>query len=407
MKWKLSAFREPFKSHKVGEDASELRPDMGPQRGKATAKIGSARRASARKSAASKRGTSDGGSGIGSSKSGSSPGGGVYGLGRGRRVVVKARYRTHQAVRRGGRQRVLDEHLRYLARPNATGVERAAAFFDAQSEVADAAEVPTAWARDRHHWRIILSPEEGDQLDLRRYVRAYAQRLERELDTPLEWVAVTHHNTDQPHAHLLIRGRRGEGRDLTIPRKIVQDGLRDVAEELATRTLGERSEAEADAYLNRLSKARRPTPLDALLDALAGSPADASGGDAGGWRTVSVPRDWSPDAAGRHHLEQRLATLAEMQLAERTSRPFRRATWRLRDDFIAQLDTLVERSSAAEAVEQRREVTAEPSNDLQENALAARTNVPTTAEQKPQSNRELSNRSRVRDGQRDDDRGRS
>ena len=55
-------------------------------------------------------------------------------------------------------------------------------------------------------------------------------------------MAVTHHNTDSPHAHLLIRGRRGDGRDLVIPREIVSERLRESAQELATRTLGERSD---------------------------------------------------------------------------------------------------------------------------------------------------------------------
>ena len=331
MKWKLTAFRESFQAHRVGDDEAGLRPDMGPQRHGVGAKTGrSTGTFDGKKHGRS--GESAGDSAGASAPRSPSPGGGIYGLGRGRRVVVKARYRKHQAVRRGGRQRVLAAHVRYLARPNATGLERGDAFFDARGEAFGAADVPRAWAQDRHHWRIILSPEDGDQLDLRRFVRDYARRLERELDTPLDWVAVTHHNTDQPHAHLLIRGRRGDGRDLTIPRATARDGLPAWAEELATRALGERSDADADAYLNRLAAARRMTPLDALLARLARSGAGA----AEGWE-VRVPRDFPPELAGRHHLERRLEALADMGLAERVTPRFRRAKWRVRDDFTERL----------------------------------------------------------------------
>jgi type IV secretory pathway VirD2 relaxase len=347
MKWKLSAFREPFKSHKVGEDATELRPDMGSQRptngtpsGRSRGTIGSSKRARSEQSAGDSSGRSTGGTGMPTRP----PSGGIYGLGRSRKAIVKARYRKHQAVRRGGRQRVLAAHVRYLGRPNATELARSEAFFTARDEACDAAEVPTAWAQDRYHWRIILSPEDSDQLDLRRYIREYVERLERELDTPLEWVAVTHRNTDNAHAHLLIRGRRGDGRDLVIPRALVQDGLREWAEELTTQTLGVRSEAEADVYLNRLATAGRPTELDALLMRLAvteGNPEQPPRE----WSDVQVPREWSPELAGRHHLQRRLEALAELGLAQRTTPPFRRAKWRIRTDLVQQLEGVVERDA--------------------------------------------------------------
>ena len=172
-------------------------------------------------------------------------------------------------MRRGGRQRALAAHVRYLGRPNATGLERHEAFFDRQGEAVDASAVPTLWARDRLHWRMIVSPEEGHQLGLRQYVRDYLERLEQELDKSLQRLAVTHHNTDSPHAHLLIRGRRSDGREPNIPREIVSVRLREWAGELATRQVGERMIEEADRYLTRLAESRRPTPLHVLLARLA------------------------------------------------------------------------------------------------------------------------------------------
>lgn len=40
-------------------------------------------------------------------------------------------------------------------------------------------------------------------------------------EAKLDWLAVVHANTDQPHAHVMLRGRRADGRDLVIPRAYV------------------------------------------------------------------------------------------------------------------------------------------------------------------------------------------
>ena len=349
MKSRPTVFRDPFFSRRVDEEGGELRPDMGQQIHGRRVKVGSAaggRIAPARHPSA----------------------GGTYALGRGRSVVVKARYKQHQVVARGRRQRALSAHLQYLARPDATREERGVAFFDAAAEKLDAAEVPRDWARDRLHWRIILSPEDADALDLKQYVREYAEQLEKELGTPLEWVATIHHNTDQTHAHLVLRGLREDGQDLKFPRHFVQHELREVAEELATRTLGERSEFEADAHLHRLAEARRPTPLDALLADLAGPAAD-------GWRNVQVPRDWPPDWAGRHHLERRLQVLAELDLAERTTPRLRRAAYRVRDDFAERLHQL--------ATDAEREV-----NPPEQGRITATPRRPEPAQDSPEQGRD-------------------
>jgi hypothetical protein len=42
--------------------------------------------------------------------------------------------------------------------------------------------------------------------------------LARDLGTKLDWIAVDHWNTDNPHIHILIRGRAEDGQDLVISR---------------------------------------------------------------------------------------------------------------------------------------------------------------------------------------------
>lgn len=111
------------------------------------------------------------------------------------------------------------KHVSYLGRSGA-GLEGARPeFFDKSCEGLDAREVTRGWAGDRHHFRFIISPEHGDRIaDLRGYVREVMSRVATDLGQPrLNWVATCHFDTDQPHAHVLVRGKREDGRDLVIP----------------------------------------------------------------------------------------------------------------------------------------------------------------------------------------------
>jgi hypothetical protein len=62
--------------------------------------------------------------------------------------------------------------------------------------------------------------------------------------TSLDWVAVDHWNTDNPHIHVLVRGRADDGQDLVISRDYISQGFRSRAAERITLELGPRSEQE-------------------------------------------------------------------------------------------------------------------------------------------------------------------
>jgi type IV secretory pathway VirD2 relaxase len=92
---------------------------------------------------------------------------------------------------------------------------------------------------------------------------------ERDLATRLDWVAVDHWNTDNPHVHVLIRGRGDDGEDLVISRAYISRGFRDRAAERVTLELGPRSEQEIRSALEKEVEAERWTSLDrALRDAV-------------------------------------------------------------------------------------------------------------------------------------------
>ena len=116
---------------------------------------------------------------------------------------------------------------------------------------------------DRHHFRFIVSPEDAAEMtDLRAFTRDLARQMEADLGTRLDWIAVDHWNTDNPHVHLLVRGVDETGQDLVISRDYISRGLRSRAEELVSIELGPKPEHEIRSALERDVGAERWTRLD-------------------------------------------------------------------------------------------------------------------------------------------------
>ena len=181
-----------------------------------------------------------------------------------RRVVMKARVVRHQGTR--FRSAPLPKHMAYLKRDGVTRDSADARMFDATSDAADEKAFAERTADDRHHFRFIISPEDAAELaDLRTFTRELMQDVERDLGTRLDWVAVDHWNTDNPHVHVLIRGRADDGQDLVISRDYISRGFRDRAAERVTVELGPRSEHEIRTTLDKEVEAERWTSLDRAL----------------------------------------------------------------------------------------------------------------------------------------------
>lgn len=178
-----------------------------------------------------------------------------------RRVVVKARVVRHKG--RAFRSAPLTAHLSYLKRDGVTRSGERAEMFDAGSDRADSAAFAERCKDDRHHFRFIVSPEDaGEMTDLKAFTRDLAKQMETDLGTRLNWVAVDHWNTDNPHVHFLVRGVDEEGADLVISRDYISEGLRSRAEELVAIELGPKQEHEIRSSLEREVRAERWTRLD-------------------------------------------------------------------------------------------------------------------------------------------------
>ena len=181
-----------------------------------------------------------------------------------RRVVMKARVVRHHGAR--FRSAPLSKHITYLKREGVTRDGADARMFDAKSDTVDERAFAERCKDDRHHFRFIISPEDAADLgDLRTFTRELMADVARDLGTKLDWVAVDHWNTDNPHIHVLIRGRADDGQDLVISRDYISRGFRDRAAERVTLELGPRSEREIRSALEREVEAERWTSLDRAL----------------------------------------------------------------------------------------------------------------------------------------------
>jgi hypothetical protein len=132
---------------------------------------------------------------------------------------------------------------------------------------------------------------------------------ERDLGTRLDWVAVDHWNTDNPHIHVLVRGRADDGQDLVISRDYISRGFRGRAEERVSLELGPRSEREIGAALQKEVEAERWTSLDRALRDIA---------DDGGGIADLRPNAHGPDPELRRLIVGRAMELERMGLAEQT-----------------------------------------------------------------------------------------
>ncbi|MEO0830428.1 MAG: DUF3363 domain-containing protein, partial [Pseudomonadota bacterium] len=234
-----------------------------------------------------------------------------------RRVVVKARVVRHQGKR--FRSAPMAKHLGYLQRDGVGQDGRDADLFGAQRDDLDRGGFAARCEGDRHHFRFIISPEDaGDLEDLRAFTRDLMARAERDLGTTLEWVAVDHWNTDNPHVHILVRGKADDGRDLVISRDYISRGFRARAEDLVQLELGPRSAREISQALETQVTAERWTDLDRGLRSLA----DDHVGIADLRRGTPEPRD--PEL--RRLMIGRAQTLERLGLAEQIAP----AAWELK-----------------------------------------------------------------------------
>lgn len=247
-----------------------------------------------------------------------------------RRVVIKARF---VVLRKAGANSV-STHLRYIERDGVTRDGQRGQAYGADTDAADLKAFEERGRGDRHQFRFIVSAEDAVDLeDLHGFTRQLMQRMAVDLETSLDWVAVDHWDTDNPHTHIVLNGRTAGKEDLVIAPDYMAHGMRMRASEIATEWLGPRTEAEIRQSLQREVGQQRLTGLDrALLRQAVADTVDLTG---------------QPEDRQRQNLlRARLQRLEAMALAERVDAN----RWRLAPDMESTLTAMGEREDALDTI---------------------------------------------------------
>jgi type IV secretory pathway VirD2 relaxase len=178
---------------------------------------------------------------------------------RARRAIIKTRL-----VRLGAKGLpAARAHLRYIQRDGVTRDGAAGELYGPAGDRADGQAFLDRSAGDRHQFRFIVSAEDGAEYpDLKPYIRRLLAQAEHDLGTRLDWVAVNHFNTDNPHTHVMLRGVDESGDNLIIAREYIAHGFRERAAELAMIDLGPRTDREIEARLRHDVAQERLTAID-------------------------------------------------------------------------------------------------------------------------------------------------
>lgn len=181
---------------------------------------------------------------------------------RSRRAIVKTRL-----VRLGGKgSAAARAHLRYIQRDGVTREGAPGRLYSAETDDADGKAFLDRSEGDRHQFRFIVSAEDGAAYDdLKPLVRRVMAKMELDLGTGLDWVAVDHLDTFHPHTHIVLRGKDERGENLVIARDYISRGLRERVAEQVSLDLGPRTDLEIEGRLRWEVGAERFTSIDRRL----------------------------------------------------------------------------------------------------------------------------------------------
>jgi len=249
-----------------------------------------------------------------------------------RRAIVNVRYSSARTP--GGWK----AHGTYIERESAKGDRLPA---EKQSDAAIDNQVPNpnrlglaqehslgrlaeSWqqAGDKRIFKIIVSPEDATA-DFQRTAADLVARIEQHTGAPVEWGGVVHHNTDHPHAHIVVRGRLQSGEPLKLPPALIRRELREAVQSSLTLQLGPRTIADIEHQMQIELTANRVTPLDRSL-ARRSIP----------WAAGPVFNEAGAAASAAEGT--RLRHLKELGLSKR----YNGDRWLIRSDFVAQLQQM-------------------------------------------------------------------
>lgn len=137
-------------------------------------------------------------------------------------------------------------------------------FFDREGRDYDKADVimrmKEQQGEDRAMYTFTIAPS-GNDLDQTEFTRKFMERFEEHLGVQVDWIAITHKNTEHHHIHLLMAGRipeqdrdlfnrHMEGQDIYFHKEDF-DKAREIATEELYKARGREHEYELNKYVER------------------------------------------------------------------------------------------------------------------------------------------------------------
>tara|TARA_R110000796_G_scaffold118296_8_gene231807 strand:+ start:3231 stop:5168 length:1938 start_codon:yes stop_codon:yes gene_type:complete len=178
---------------------------------------------------------------------------------RARRVIVK----VHIARAGPTGAASFAKHVAYIRREGAGREGERGKLYDRSVDEANAKAFNERADEDRRQFRLIVSPEDAERMkDLTQFTREFMNQVEKDLGRRLDWVAANHHDTAQPHVHIVIRGGNTRNGELLIDRKYITQGFRTRAQELVTLELGQRRLREMAAARSNEAEREALTVID-------------------------------------------------------------------------------------------------------------------------------------------------
>lgn len=189
-------------------------------------------------------------------------------------------------------------------------------------------------AGDKRMFKFIISPEDGRRIDLKAHTARVMKRVLQEAGLEgTEWVAAMHYDTDNPHAHVMLRGVDKDGKNYTLDPGFIKTRIREIAEEDLTAHLGYRTRREIDLAREKEIESMRYTGLD---------------------RELSRKAEQGQPVADTILL-RRLKVLESWQLAER-----RNGRWQLSENFEKSLRTMAIANDRLKTIARNRNMFSSP-----------------------------------------------
>lgn len=116
---------------------------------------------------------------------------------------------------------------------------------------------------DKRGFKFIISPE-SQKVPMKELVRQFVKNLENATGFKFTWLAVVHTNTEHIHSHLLINGiDKKTGKKIErFPPEIIKSVSREMASNICTALVGERSSEQIEMSRQKLPYAKRWTKID-------------------------------------------------------------------------------------------------------------------------------------------------